>query len=606
MAVKDVSEANFESEVLNSKIPVVVDLWAEWCVATDSVIFTDRRKSIVADSIKKNDTLLTYDGKNILPSTVIYSETTSKGGHCKKIETENNKTIKVTDDHLLYTPAGWKRADELKNGGKVAIYPLMYEKINNKSDTPKTISRNMIIGKPEIDKVTEDKMHGEHLERLIQLQLLPFRYDNPKIHLVSRLVGLLFSDGSLYRRSKNNICNADLFLGQKEDVEELSSDLKELGFKFSIKRRVNKFKIAGRSITISTYRLRIASTAFWLFMRALGVPNGRKTDSKSGLPDWLLKAPSSIKREFLSGYLGGDGPSISIKVVSRGKRGSYNDININDIEFYKEESCIKSGVKFANQLTKLLEEQDIKVRKVFVDKEKYKRKYGGTSKSIHVSLSNSYESARALASIGYAYCWKKQEGANYIGEFLNTNLYKKNLWGKKYKDAVNLSKIGKNSKEIASKLAISNSTVDGWLKKGNEPTINHTHIRYNEWLSDATRNLSGGLVWETIGSVTDTYLQNVQRITVQEHSNFIANGFLVHNCGPCRMFSPIVDQVAEELEGKVKVVKINVDNNQKLAEKYGVMSIPTTLLIKDGKLKAANVGAVPREALKQWITKNIS
>lgn len=76
-------------------------------------------------------------------------------------------------------------------------------------------------------------------------------------------------------------------------------------------------------------------------------------------------------------------------------------------------------------------------------------------------------------------------------------------------------------------------------------------------------------------------------------------------CGPCRMYSPIVDQVADEMEGKVKFVKVNVDNNQKLAEKYGVMSIPTTLLLVNGKLKAANVGAVPKETLRKWIEKNI-
>ena len=520
MSVIDVNDANFESEVTKSNIPVVVDIWASWCVATDSVIFTDKRKSITADSIRKNDRLLTYDGKDILPSSVLYSETTSKGGHCKKVETENNKTIKVTDEHLFYTQDGWKRADELKIGGKVAVYPFIEERINNKGVSEK-ISKDTIIGKSEIDAVTEKKMRGEHQEMLVQLGLLPFGYDNPKIYLVSRLVGLLFSDGSLYRRAKNNICEADLFLGQRGDVEQLSSDLKELGFKFSIKRRVNKFKIAGRSITISTYRLRILSTAFWLFMRALGVPNGRKTDSKCGLPDWLLKAPIEIKREFLSGYLGGDGPSISMKVVSRSTKSSYNCLNINDIEFYKEDSCIRSGIEFANQLASLLEEQDVKVRRVFADKEGYKRKYGGTSRSIHIALSSSYESAYALASIGYAYAWKKQKEANYIGEFLKMNFHTKDLWKEKYNDALNLSKNSKNSKEIASKLGINSGTVDGWLKKGHKPTINYTYIRYDKWLNDATRDLSGGLVWETICSVNDTHLQNVQRITVEKHSNFI-------------------------------------------------------------------------------------
>jgi thioredoxin 1 len=76
-------------------------------------------------------------------------------------------------------------------------------------------------------------------------------------------------------------------------------------------------------------------------------------------------------------------------------------------------------------------------------------------------------------------------------------------------------------------------------------------------------------------------------------------------CGPCRLYSPIVDQVAEEMTGKVKFVKVNVDNNPKLQEKYGVMSIPTTLLIVGGKLKAANIGAVPKDTLKKWIERNM-
>lgn len=76
-------------------------------------------------------------------------------------------------------------------------------------------------------------------------------------------------------------------------------------------------------------------------------------------------------------------------------------------------------------------------------------------------------------------------------------------------------------------------------------------------------------------------------------------------CGPCRMYSPIIDAVSKELEGKVKFVKVNADDNQKIDEKYGVMSIPTTLLIKKGELKASSVGAMPKEALKKWIEENL-
>ncbi len=76
-------------------------------------------------------------------------------------------------------------------------------------------------------------------------------------------------------------------------------------------------------------------------------------------------------------------------------------------------------------------------------------------------------------------------------------------------------------------------------------------------------------------------------------------------CGPCRMYSPIIDEVAKEYEGKIKFVKINADENEKTVMKFNVSSIPTTLLIQNGQLKAMNVGAVPKETLKKWISKSM-
>ena len=76
-------------------------------------------------------------------------------------------------------------------------------------------------------------------------------------------------------------------------------------------------------------------------------------------------------------------------------------------------------------------------------------------------------------------------------------------------------------------------------------------------------------------------------------------------CGPCRMYSPIIEEASKDYEGKIKFVKVDADTNQRIDEKYGIMSIPTTLLIKDGKLKATQVGAVPKAVLKKWIESNI-
>ena len=66
-------------------------------------------------------------------------------------------------------------------------------------------------------------------------------------------------------------------------------------------------------------------------------------------------------------------------------------------------------------------------------------------------------------------------------------------------------------------------------------------------------------------------------------------------CGPCRMVSPIVDEIAEESDGSYKVGKVNVDEQPELASQFGVMSIPTLLVLENGKVKNTAVGARPKE-----------
>lgn len=69
-------------------------------------------------------------------------------------------------------------------------------------------------------------------------------------------------------------------------------------------------------------------------------------------------------------------------------------------------------------------------------------------------------------------------------------------------------------------------------------------------------------------------------------------------CGPCKMLSPIIAQIAEEQEGKVKVGKINVDEQQELAVQYRVMSIPTLIVFKNGEAVAQSVGVQPKEQIE--------
>lgn len=72
-------------------------------------------------------------------------------------------------------------------------------------------------------------------------------------------------------------------------------------------------------------------------------------------------------------------------------------------------------------------------------------------------------------------------------------------------------------------------------------------------------------------------------------------------CGPCKMLSPIIAEIADEYEGKVKVAKVNVDEQSALAAKYGIMSIPTLILFKNGEIADKTVGFKTKEQIKEFI-----
>ena len=72
-------------------------------------------------------------------------------------------------------------------------------------------------------------------------------------------------------------------------------------------------------------------------------------------------------------------------------------------------------------------------------------------------------------------------------------------------------------------------------------------------------------------------------------------------CGPCHAVSPVLEKIADEREGELKLVKVNIDENQEIAGRYGIMSIPTMILFKDGEPTAAAIGARPKGDLERQL-----
>ena len=76
-------------------------------------------------------------------------------------------------------------------------------------------------------------------------------------------------------------------------------------------------------------------------------------------------------------------------------------------------------------------------------------------------------------------------------------------------------------------------------------------------------------------------------------------------CGPCKMIGPILEELAPEMDGKIKIVKVDVDSNSQTAMNYAIRSIPTLIIIKDGSVAAQHIGAASKAQLENFINQNI-
>ena len=102
----------------------------------------------------------------------------------------------------------------------------------------------------------------------------------------------------------------------------------------------------------------------------------------------------------------------------------------------------------------------------------------------------------------------------------------------------------------------------------------------------------------TVGKVSDTTFES----EVLKATGPVVVDFWAEWCGPCRMIAPALEEIAGSLGEKVKIVKLNVDENPHTAAKYGIQSIPTLMIFKDGQMASRQIGAAPKQKLEQWIT----
>ena len=101
----------------------------------------------------------------------------------------------------------------------------------------------------------------------------------------------------------------------------------------------------------------------------------------------------------------------------------------------------------------------------------------------------------------------------------------------------------------------------------------------------------------SVGKVSDTDFDK----EVLNADGPVVVDFWAEWCGPCKMIAPALEEISEEMGEQVKIAKLNIDENQNMAMKYGVRSIPTLILFKDGEPVSTQIGAAPKNKLADWI-----
>jgi len=107
---------------------------------------------------------------------------------------------------------------------------------------------------------------------------------------------------------------------------------------------------------------------------------------------------------------------------------------------------------------------------------------------------------------------------------------------------------------------------------------------------------------ELIKHITDNDFENI----VIESKDTVLVDFWAEWCGPCKMIAPVLDEAANTFEGKLKIAKMNVDENRDIPAKFGIRGIPTLMLFKDGQLAATKVGAMSKAQLNEFIQQQLA
>ena len=445
-----------------------------------------------------------------------------------KLVTESGKSIVVTEDHPFFTPQGMVKLKHLNEGESIAVHPFVGVKYYKPS-------HKTILTKKSLSKFPLDRNLGLIINELEKRNLLPLTMDNEKLPYLLKIMGYILGDGSLiFVKNKGNIW----FYGNPEDLSNIRSDIERLGFHASRvykRERNHEIKTFYDNIKFRAveYSIKTTSSSLAVLLWALGVPIGNKSSQKYLLPNWIFDLELWQKRLFLSAFFGAELSSPS-SVTGHGYN-LYSPI----LSMNKHSKYFRNGQKFLEQIKNLLSHFNI-VSNIIKARKEYVNAKGIVSYRFRLQISSDSENLiRLWSTVGFEYNKKRKHLANCAIQYLQI----KDRVLRKRRDAITLTKkmkkAGFTNQQIYEKLNskfVNSRFIDRSLyeKRKTPPRISQEFPLFKDFIKTNTIGLGkSGLLWDKIYNKTEVESEEfVYDFNVENsHHNFLANSFVVSNCG---------------------------------------------------------------------------
>ncbi len=479
------------------------------CMSGDTELYTDLGRvpiaDIAADYAKYAPLSCNWDkDKSVYFSGVTnfhIIKPSQLGLKSYKVTTENGRIIKVTAEHPFYTRRGIVKAGELQCTDAVAVYPIEIPPVGG---CPNILTQEQIL--TEIADLT---FMDETLKELEDMDLIDVPAGSRKQIQLAKLVGHLFGDGVLR------------ISGEESRVIFRASDSKDISGLWTTARDLNldptpiqRLQTHGPGIIetedkdlnrrSNAYFFEVRQKSIALAFRALGVPEGDKTNQEYRVPKWLFEAPKMAKRAFLRAYFGCEVSAPQVYI------GSDSKFSQPTFEIVKREGVSAEG--FINDIQSLLGEFDVRLSSI-ISEESNLQKDGRKLLVYACSFDASEDNLLALFKrIGYEFNHKKEKLARLASEYITFKKHTK----------------AKVSAQFEREIALREQE-----HCSGEEGLPVDFPGFDRWRESATQGLEDGFVWDKIAAIEEIELEYAYDITTSDDNhNFVAAEFLTKNCPP--------------------------------------------------------------------------